>query len=117
MKYEIRIHQLARQDLTEAFTWAYRQAPHTAVRWLARFRESIRALAADPFLLPLALENRKVSVEIRELHVGRRPNVFRVIYHIDGNIIRVLRIRRAQRRPLTKSQITESLQQKDLPEN
>lgn len=30
----------------------------------------------------LAVENRKVSLEVRELHFGRRPNVFRVVFHI-----------------------------------
>ncbi len=50
---------------------------------------------------PLAREHRKVHVELREILFGRRPNVYRVIFLIDRDTVRVLRIRRARRRPLT----------------
>ena len=42
---------------------------------------------------------------------GKRPNVYRVIFLVDGDSVRVLRIRRAQRRPLTRKQIDEASEQ------
>ncbi len=49
-----------------------------------------------------------MPVELREILFGRRPNVYRVIFLIDGDTVRVLRIRRAQRRPLTRKQFDEA---------
>ena len=90
-----------------------RRAPNTADRWFDRFREAIRSLESAATRCPKAVENRKVSVEIREFHFGRLPNVFRIIFHIDGDIVRVLRIRRGQRRSLTRREITEAIETDD----
>jgi hypothetical protein len=49
-----------------------------------------------------------VDVELREYLFGKKPYVFRVIFTIDGEVVRILRIRRAQRRYLTRSQIEEA---------
>jgi len=57
----------------------------------------------------LARENRKVDIELREYLFGKRPFVFRVIFTIDGETVRILRIRRAQRRFLTRDEIDEAL--------
>ena len=109
MTYQVRVHRIARLDLRDAYEWAHERAPSTVDRWFDRFREAIRSLELHPERCPLAAENRKVSLEVRELHFGRRPNVFRVIFHIDGNDVRVLRIRRAQRRQLTRREITDAI--------
>ncbi len=80
----------------------------TAARWLDRFRAALRRLDTNPQRCPRAREHRKVPVELREILFGRRPNVYRVIFLIDGDTVRVLRIRRAQRRPLTRKQFDEA---------
>jgi plasmid stabilization system protein ParE len=110
MSYQILIHRLAQFDLSEAYQWAFQRVPTTATNWLDRFQDAIRSLSDLPQRCPLAVENRKINVEIREFRFGRRPNVYRVIFHIDGSIVRVLRIRRGQRYPLTKKELTEALQ-------
>ncbi|MFO7906788.1 MAG: type II toxin-antitoxin system RelE/ParE family toxin [Planctomycetota bacterium] len=87
---------------------AAKHAPQTAARWLDRFQATINTLSAQPERCSHAKENSKVHVELRELHFGRRPNVFRVIFTVEGQTVRVLRIRRAQRRPLTRLEIDEA---------
>ena len=52
--------------------------------------------------------NGKIDVELRELHFGKRGNVFRAIFTIDADTVRVLRIRRAGRRWLTRRQIEDA---------
>jgi len=50
-----------------------------------------------------------------EILFGKTPNVYRVIFMIDGDTVPVLRIGRAQRRPLTWKQIDEASEQ-DKPQ-
>lgn len=111
MKYRVFVQRLAADDLDEAMAWASRHAPATAARWLDRFHAALRTLDTEPQRCPLAKEDAKVNVELREMHFGKRPNVFRVIFTIDADTVRILRIRRAQRRWLTQSEIEEAADQ------
>jgi plasmid stabilization system protein ParE len=111
MTHRVILQRLAIQDLDDAFLWAARKAPATAARWLDRFQAALRRLDTNPEYCRRAREHRKVDVELREMLFGKTPNVYRVIFMIDGDTVRVLRIRRAQRRPLTRKQIDEAAEQ------
>jgi plasmid stabilization system protein ParE len=108
MTHRVILQRLAVQDLDDAFAWAARKAPVTAARWLDRFKTALQRLDTNPQYCRRAREDRKVDVELREILFGKTPNVYRVIFMIDGDTVRVLRIRRAQRRPLTRNQIDEA---------
>ncbi len=84
MTYRVFFQRLARADLAESYNYAARRAPLTAGRWLDRFQRALGTLARKPERCPFARENGKVELELREFHFGKRPNVFRVIYTIDG---------------------------------
>jgi hypothetical protein len=55
-----------------------------------------------------APENRKVAIELRQFLFGRKPNVYRVIFTIEPEVVRVLRIRRGQRRFLTRREFEDA---------
>jgi plasmid stabilization system protein ParE len=105
MKCRVIIQQLAENDLEEYYLWAARHAPETAARWLSRFHAELQTLDTNPQRCPLAPENGRISREIRQLSFGRRPNIYRAIFTIDGDTVRVLRIRRASRQFLTKREL------------
>jgi plasmid stabilization system protein ParE len=115
MTYRVILQRLAVQDLDDAFVWAARKAPATAARWLDRFQAALERLDTNPQRCPRAREQRRVDIELREFLFGETPNVYRVIFTIDADTVRVLRIRRAQRRPLTRKQIDDASEQ-DNPE-
>jgi plasmid stabilization system protein ParE len=102
------LQRLAIQDLDDAFAWAARKAPATAARWLDRFQAALQRLDTNPQRCPRAREHDKVDVELREVLFGKTPNVYHAIFMIDGDTVRVLRIRRAQQRQLTQKQIGEA---------
>jgi len=105
MKYRVVVQRLALEDLEESYLWAARHAPETAARWLSRFQIALESLEHNPERFSLAPENGKVRREIRQLLYGRRPNVYRAAFTIEGDTLRVLRIRRAARRWLTKKEL------------
>jgi len=84
--------------------------PQTAFRWLQRFQGALETLDHNPERCPLARENDKVDVDVREFLFGKRPYVFRILFVIDGETVRVLRIRRAQRRFLRQGEIKDALE-------
>ncbi len=108
--YRVVLQRLAVADLQEAYEWAARRAPRTAERWLRRFEEALQTLDRNPQRCPLAREHGKVEGELREFLFGKPPSVFRVVFTIDQDTVRILRsIRRAQRRFLTKQQIDQAM--------
>jgi plasmid stabilization system protein ParE len=96
--------------LKEAYDWAAKRAPQTAASWLNRFEQALRTLERQPQSHPLARESKKADVEIREFLFGKRPWVFRSLFTIDGDKVRILCIRRAQRRPLSKSDLRKAIE-------
>jgi plasmid stabilization system protein ParE len=108
MSYRLVVQRLARRDLEGYFLYAARRAPLTATRWYDRFKEALRRLANHPKRYAFAPENRKVTLELRQFLFGRKPNVYRVLYTIEPGVVRVLRIRRGQRRFLTRHDIEDA---------
>src|SRR4051812_26818789 len=108
MNFRVVLQQSALRDLDDAYRWAARIAPLTAATWLSRFQAALATLTVNPQRCPLARENGKTPVELREYLFGRRPAVYRSVFLIDGETVRILRILRAQRRSLTRRQIDEA---------
>jgi len=107
MAYEVRLQPLAENDLDEAYLWAAKRAPETSAIWLARFQAALTTLVENPDRCGFAPENRKFDKGLRQLLFGRKPNVFRVVFLIDPGIVRIVRIRRAARRPLKPGDLGE----------
>ncbi len=77
----------------------------TAARWLFRFHEALETLSRNPERCDFAPETRKIKRQLRQLLYGRKPNVIRAVFLVDGETVRVLRIRRASRRFLTTKEL------------
>lgn len=106
MLYRVRLQPPAEQDLEEAYLWAARHAPETAARWLSEFHDALGTLAHDPGRCALAPEHRKLNRELRQFLYGKKPNVFRAVFIVEADAVRVLRIRRASRRPLSRRELS-----------
>ncbi len=108
MIYRVILLSRAVGDIDDAYLWAVRQAPFTAKAWRDRFHAKLQTLANNPQRCGFARENRTLDFELRQLLYGKRPNIFRVLFTIDGDEVRILRIRRAQRRFLTRRELNEA---------
>lgn len=110
MSYELVIGRLARYDLETAYRWSIARAPVAATRWFDRFQTALEKLQHRPERCPRAREHSKCDVDLRELLFGKKPYVFRVIFVIEPDKVRVLRVRRAQRRSLMKAELEHALE-------
>jgi plasmid stabilization system protein ParE len=95
MNYTVIVMPRALRDLDGAYLWASRSAPETAARWLNRFHAALRTLSSNPERCGIAPESEVVGQEIRQFLFGKRPNVWRALFTIQGGEVRVLHVRRA----------------------
>ena len=96
--HKVIIHRHAMADLEQSYRFVWKSGGDQASAWYERFVEQLKSLDRTPERCPIARESKRVFLDVRELHFGRRPNVFRVLFTIDGEMVRILRIVRAQRR-------------------
>ena len=107
MTYRVRLQPAALDDLEQAYQYAAKSAPATAASWLNRFFEALQTLENNPQRCPYAPENVKCQRELRQYLYGRRPNVFRAVFTIEGSTVWILRIRRASRPDLKPRELDE----------
>ncbi len=111
--YRVIVQNRALADLHEAYEYATQHAPAAAAQWLDRFQSALASLGHNPQRCSLAHENPRSPRELREFLFGRRPNVFRVVFTVDGDAVRILRIRRSARRFLSRRDIRDALDEAD----
>lgn len=95
MTYRVIVTENAKRNLRSAYRWAYRNAPETSSRWFNRFNSALRTLSQYPKRRALAAENDLVDEEIREFVFGKGHHVWRALFTIAGDEVRILHIRRA----------------------
>lgn len=110
-QFEIVFSPQAQGDLYGAYQNAARHSRAAAAQWLDRFERAIDSLSVNPNRCPLAHETDRSAHQLREFLFGKRPNVFRVVFWIAGAEVRILRIRRAARRFLTRPEISAAVDQ------
>ena len=107
MTYEVHLQPLAENDLEEAYLWAAKHAPVTAGKWLARFQRTLQTLSTHPQRCGFAPEHKRLKRDLRQILFGRKPNVFRAVFVIEAQAVRVIRIRRAGRHALRATDLGE----------
>lgn len=107
MRYRVVVTANAKRNLQDYYLHAARCAPLTAARWLERFERALETLALNPQRCSIALENDLVEQEIRQLLYGKAGGVYRALFTIFDDEVRVLHIRRAVRHTASPEELME----------
>ena len=98
MKYHVLLTDRAEQDAEAVLIWFRRQsAPVAGARWMSRLFTTIDRLETSPERCRKAAEADEIGIDIREITVGRRQGMYRILFQIDGRTVHVLRIWHARR--------------------
>lgn len=93
---QVLLQARAAADVRQTMTWLTEHVSRaSAARWHARVEAALESLANNPERCAVADEATDLGVDLRELLVGRRPHVYRILFTIDGNTVNVHRIRHA----------------------
>jgi|SRR6266481_9243194 plasmid stabilization system protein ParE len=98
MKYLVRYSTTAEAEVQDAYSWIQRQSPFYAGKWLAGLLQAIASLESDPNSFPLAPESGTFHKPIRQLLYGKRRGIYRILFEIEGEVVKVLHIRHGARR-------------------
>ena len=103
MAYRVETKARSERDADRLLGWLRAQrAGETGPRWFLGLEEAINSLAEMPERCPLAPENERVPFEVRQLLYGRKPNVYQIIFTIDGDTVYILHIRHGRLSPFTR---------------
>ena len=94
-QYRVVISATAKRNLLDAYRWAAKNAPQTAARWLDRFQTALGTLSTNPKRCSVAPEAELVGREVRQYLFGKRQHVWRALFVIEADEVRVLHVRRA----------------------
>ena len=94
MSFRVTAHRRAEEDIAQMSTWLASQSPEGAARWLDAYDHMIDQLRDNPLSFGLAPENELVDGEVRQAFFKtRRGRAYRAIFTIEGDHVRVLRVR------------------------
>ncbi len=101
MTFRVELSAQAENDTDAILNWLLsHHAGDAGIRWFMALEEAIASLGTLPARCPLALENARFPFEVRQLLYGRKPHVYRILFTIDGDTVKILHIRHARRRPM-----------------
>jgi plasmid stabilization system protein ParE len=103
MAFHVELSDRAQADIAAIYDWLRSQkAEDAGERWFVALREAITSLSTLPSRCPVAPESRESAVEVRQLLYGRKPHVYRILFAVEGDVVRVLHIRHGRRRPASQ---------------
>lgn len=103
MDFRVELSAQAQSDIASIHDWLQSQSAGDAgERWFVALRTAIASLKQLPSRCAVAPESQDFSIEVRQLLYGRRPNVYRILFAIEGDVVQVLHLRHGRRRPITR---------------
>ena len=103
MTYRVILQPRAEEDIRRAAFWIRdRSKSPAALRWARGLRAKIATLKSNPGRCPVDPDSAAYGAEVRLLLYGRRGGVYRVLFTIQGNAVRVLTVRHSAQRSIAE---------------
>jgi len=101
MTFRVEVTAEAERDADAILEWlASQHAGDAGIAWFLALEDAIAALGAFPERCPVAPESAVFPFEVRQLLYGRRRNVYRILFTLEGDTVYVLHIRHGARQPI-----------------
>lgn len=106
MIYRVDLLPHAERDLGRNYAWLAERSMAGADAWMRALRAKLESLERNPYQFGLAPEADTSNVEVRQfLFKTRRGRVYRGLFVIDGDEVKVLHIRGPGQRPLRPDEL------------
>ena len=106
-RYKVRLTSKAEDDVDRVLAWYRDQiAVEAGVRWFGQLMAKIDTLETNPQRCRLAAEAHELGLDIRELSLGKRRGVYRLLFEIRGQTVHILRVWHCARDALSRDDLT-----------
>jgi len=103
MAFRVETSAQAESDANSILEWLLSEhAGETGIRWFLALDDAIATLASFPERCPLAPETGRFPFEVRQLLYGRKPHAYRILFTIEGEVVKILHIRHGRRKPVSE---------------
>src|SRR5437773_269631 len=93
MKYDVVITGEAFLEIELASAWYRERSLWAAAKWHQRLMDAIGSLKTLPERCGLSPEGEALGLPIRQLPFGKRGGKYRILFHVKGETVRILRVR------------------------
>ncbi len=108
MTLRLTIFPRAEQDAEKIVDWIGERSLRGANHWFSALQVAMREVLENPFRYALAPENELVNCDLRQfLFKTRQGNIYRGLFVIFDEEVRILRIRGPGQPPLSPDEIGE----------
>lgn len=108
MTYRLVIVEPAEVDVDGIYAYLLARSPQGAASWYRAFVACTRRIVLRPFTCSIAPENAEFDFELRQaLFKTRYGSVYRCVFTIVGEEVRILRVRGPGQAPLKAADIVE----------
>jgi plasmid stabilization system protein ParE len=103
MAFRVETSAQAESDANSILEWLLSEhAGETGIRWFLALDDAIASLATIPERCPLAPETGRFPFEVRQLLYGHKTHTYRILFTIDGDVVKILHIRHGRRKPVSE---------------
>ncbi len=89
MIFQVEITPIAEKQIEQAYCWYRERNPEFADIWFRGLMNAIATLQDKPQRCALAVEYEIFPEEVRQLLYGKSKNIYRVMFTIRENIVKV----------------------------
>lgn len=107
MRFRVYIEPPALGELDAVYLGLRKFSARAADVWLDGMQDAIDAIARMPSSYAISPEASRFGMDIREMHYGKSPQVYRVFFVVKKHRIHVLHVRHAAQRSLTRPQLVD----------
>src|ERR1700681_3139535 len=98
MVYRVRLTPRAAGDADAIYRRVTAEAPFAGHRWYRKLIGTLQSLDTFPERGQIVEKLSRSEHLVRRILFGRKPNVYRIYYSIEGETVRILHIRHGARR-------------------
>lgn len=107
MAFRVIVLARARQDVASIHDWIADRSADGARHWLDEFEKAATALESNPHLAPVTPESSRFGIEVRQiLFRTRAGRMYRAVFTVVGEEVRILRVRGPGQPPLRRGDIS-----------
>lgn len=95
MPYRTEFTKRSARAVNDTLEWLGNRSPEAADQFFDQLQEQLQKLRDNPERYPSAEEAAEFGFDLREATFGKKRSVYRVLFTIEGEFVRITHVRRA----------------------